>query len=202
MSKIVQRIIARGREREPFNLNNQHRWSDRATAAVDLWLAHDGEWREQSSRPLHVSDIGAGNGLVGGLLSDRAAYQVQYRGYDLLPQSDGITRLDVRSGLPSGRVDLTLCLGLLEYLASSDPIISRLAEHSRFVITSYVSLEAGGHPLHSWKMSKRRKREWRRHQTRLELRESFIRAGFTEIASSWVPPETDLWLWEARGGSS
>lgn len=188
----------RGRpEAGHFNLRNQHHWHDRAGAAVDLWLRHDGCW-SVPSRPLRVSDLGAGSGLVGVLLSDRAKYPIAYRGYDLLPQSSLITWLDVRDGLPLGQVDLVVCLGLLEYLPPEDPIISRLAQHARFAVVSYVGFDTESTAVHRrWKLRKRRALQWTRHQTSEAFYAAFLSAGFSSVASVHGSAGTGLWLWQA-----
>ncbi len=68
----------------------------------------------------------------------------KYRGYDLLPQSDDVTRFDVREDeLPSGG-DAIVMLGVLEYIDNIDDVLSRAAQSAPYLLISHV-VKNGGH---------------------------------------------------------
>lgn len=135
---------------------------------------------------LRVTDVGAGNALVGRLLSVHA--NVDYAPYDLLPQAN-VTELDVRDGVP-GPADVLFALGLVEYLPADDLFISRLAAACDVCVVSYVHLDETTNPL-----SKRKMLGWQRHQTADEFAADFVAAGFGLVGTDSVDGVNRIWLW-------
>lgn len=163
-------------ERRRYNIATQDRWRGRAEIAVDLWLT-DGPTVPAKADSVSVSDLGAGNELVGRLLETQASYPVAYQAYDLHPQQASTLLLDVREGLPEDHVRVAFALGLIEYLPETDPILTRLAQHAEYLVLSYVELDEQRKPIPD-----RAALGWVRHQAGGELDTALVRAGFIEIA--------------------
>ena len=162
-------------EARRYNVATQDRWRPRAEAAVDLLLSF-GPDAASVEAPVRVSDYGAGNEVVGGLLTERAPYPFVYSAYDLHPQQPSTTQLDVREGLPDDPVDVAFALGLIEYLPDSDPILERLAAQAGYVVVSYVEFDEARRPV-----SERAGLGWVRHQTGAQLEQALSQAGLVEL---------------------
>jgi SAM-dependent methyltransferase len=185
-------VVAGGRHR--FNCGTQDRvaWDERADAAVAL-LA--------SSRPsldtggeLRIADLGCGNQRLRRHLERRLGRSFEYAGYDLLPQSDDVRRLDVERALPDGRFDVVFCLGLLEYLRDVSSFARRLRGGCRAAVTSYVTAGTPG----GLSRGQRRRHGWRSHHTESDLTGIFLSSGFERRAFTTVHDgATGIWLWSA-----
>lgn len=126
--------------------------------------------------PVRVSDFGAGNEVVGRLLTERVPYPVAYSSYDLHPQQASTTQLDVREGLPAGPADVAFALGLIEYLPDSDPILERLGAHADYVALSYAAFDESRRSI-----SDRAQLGWERHQSDAQLEQALAQAGLVEL---------------------
>ncbi len=162
-------------EARRYNVATQDRWRPRAEAAVELMISF-GPDAASAESPLRVSDLGAGNEVVGRLLAERVPYPVAYSSYDLHPQQPSTAQLDVREGLPEGPADIAFALGLIEYLPDSDPILERLADHAGYVALSYVEFDEARRPV-----SERAQLGWVRHQTGAQLEQALGQAGLVEL---------------------
>lgn len=114
-------------------------WWERA----ELCANYLGRVSRLLGRPVDVADIGCGDQKLKIALS-RLGVMGKYRGYDLLPQSDDVTRFDVREDeLPSGG-DAIVMLGVLEYIDNIDDVLSRAAQSAPYLLISHV-VKNGGH---------------------------------------------------------
>jgi hypothetical protein len=93
-----------------FNLDSQNSpaWLDRAEKSAEL-LA---EFSRQRSGPLRVSDLGCGDQKLKRVLAERGV-TVDYKGYDLKPQSADVEALDVERCLPATQADVAAVLGVM-----------------------------------------------------------------------------------------
>jgi hypothetical protein len=143
--------------RRRFNCQTQHRttWDERAHGAVALLRCASGSqhWPDL----LRIADLGCGNQRLRQCLSQGLGRPFEYVGYDLLPQSEDVVRLDVERELPSYGFDIVFCLGLLEYLRDVGSFARRLREVCRFAVTSYVVANRAG----GLSRAQRRRHGWR-----------------------------------------
>jgi hypothetical protein len=186
------RLTAAGRARRRFNCIKQDEWDERASTAVSLLFNNHSAWEDVTGRPVAVADFGAGNERMRSLLDTTLAVEHTYHPYDLHPQLPTTTKLDVVAGLPDRDFDITICLGLLEYLPSIPAMAASLHSHSRFTLISYV--DADGPAAISRKQ--REELRWSTHATEEELCSDFTAVGFRLIASTRSDNEaTSICLW-------
>jgi SAM-dependent methyltransferase len=185
---------SRGQASRLFNCDRQGEWDERAEKAVSLWVEHEADWLPKAHAPLHVADFGAGNERLRPLLANALNVDHVYHPYDLHPQRQSTTRLDVSRGLPDRDFDLGICLGLLEYLPSVSDFLADLHRRCRFAITSYVTRDGPAALPHEQRLEL----GWANHFSRAELEAEFAAAGFRPIATTTVEQGiTNLWLWAA-----
>jgi hypothetical protein len=176
----TSRLTAAGRARRRFNCAKQDEWDDRANSAVGLLTENRGIWEGATGRPVQIADFGAGNERLRSLLDAGLAVEHSYHPFDLHPQKPTTSRLDVAAGLPAREFDVSICLGLLEYLPSIGPLAISLHDVCRFALVSYVASDS---PIGL----DRRAREghnWTNHATEGELKDKFEAAGFRPVAST------------------
>jgi hypothetical protein len=189
----TSKLTRGGRARRRYNCARQEEWGERAEAAVALLAAHEDRCRATTAGSLLVADLGAGNERLRSLLAARLEAEPDYRPYDLHPQLPTTTRLDAAREMPAGKFDVTICLGLLEYLPSVPDLARKLAGTTRFALVSYVTDDS---PV---AMPRRQRLEhgWTTHLTASEVEAAFTEAGFRQVASAKAEGEiTTLWLWE------
>lgn len=146
---------------------------------------------------LTVADFGAGNERLRPMLADRLDAPHHYMPYDLYPQLQTTTRLDVLQELPARSFDLGFCLGLLEYCHGLPAFLAGLHTHCRFVVASYVPA-TGLVSTHS----DREHRGWTTHLTRQELESEFQATGFSLVGTTICDGgATCLWLWQSSGNA-
>lgn len=182
-----------GRARRRYNCARQGEWSERAEAAVELLAAHEERCRAATTGTLLVTDLGAGNERLRSLLEARLEGALEYRPYDLHPQLSTTAQLDAAREMPAGEFDVTVCLGLLEYLPSVPDLAKRLASATRFALVSYVTSDS---PV-AMPYEQRLEHGWSTHLTASEVEAAFEESGFRQVASAKAEGEvTTLWLWE------
>lgn len=121
--------------RNPFNLRTQWRshWMGRASIAAELIRRHVPLGSE-------IADLGCGDQKLRKALNK---YPCKYRGYDLIPQSDNVVRLDLTTE-PFPEADVTVLLGVLEYI----PVLSALRKvRSPILVVSHLYPDEGAFPL-------------------------------------------------------
>lgn len=190
---LGRQIAARLEPSRRYNchLQTDTDWHGRALEATQL-LARHLEEVPDASRPLEVADLGCGNQRIRELLRAATTREIGYHGYDLHPQSEDVSQLDVRQAMPDRTFDAVFILGLLEYVCDVGAVVRRLRPVSRQVVASYCIID--GADLTA------REREWRgwnTHLTRAQVEDAFTRAGF-RMRDSLALDEgrTALWLWE------
>lgn len=188
----TSRLTAAGRARRRYNCAKQAEWDERATNSVALLVGKRAAWEAATGRPVQIADFGAGNERLRSLLDLRFPVEHTYHPFDLYPQKPTTSRLDVGAGLPDHDFDISICLGLLEYLPSVASLATALHEHSRFALTSYVAADS---PL-ALDRRAREENNWVTHSTEAELQAEFEAAGFTPVASTRSEGNATLiWLW-------
>lgn len=86
-----------------------------------------------------IGDFGCGNCGIKRLLDKQTLSDFEYYGYDIRPQSELATQIDLRYTFPKNvHFDAAVCLGLIEYMKDIRPFLKYLKEHCRFVVLSYV----------------------------------------------------------------
>lgn len=170
-----------------FNLQSQdkHAWLDRAEKCAEL-LATFSEGRPGTVR---LSDLGCGDQKLKRALAQRGL-DVEYRGYDLMPQSAEVEAVDLERSLPQTPADIAVVLGVIEYLSDPGAFFKRLASHARAAIISHVTRSGA-------KYSKRdlKKLGWRNHLSAAEVEVLLAGAGWAVQARRKTEDgRTDLWL--------
>lgn len=170
------RPIAARRSR-PFHLDEQDapEWEERAETAVDLAAAvFAGDSNADGDMVVRVADLGCGNMRLRRILQARLPFRHSYSGYDLLPQSETIGRVDLSSELPPGEFDLMFCLGVLEYLHDVPAFLARLREHCRLGVISYAIADTPN-PITP---AERRAFGWTSDYTQADLQRELEHHGF------------------------
>lgn len=189
----TSKLTRGGRARRRYNCARQEEWGERAEAAVALLAAHEDRCRAATTGALLVADLGAGNERLRSLLAARLEGDFGYRPYDLHPQLPTTARLDAARETPAGEFDVTICLGLLEYLPSVPDLAKRLADTTRFALVSYVTSDSPVAMPHEQRLE----HGWATHLKTSEVEAAFAGAGFRQVASAKAEGEiTTLWLWE------
>ena len=124
----------------PLSVNYQDQgnfsWRDRADKAVDLIA----ELASLLPSPFNLSDVGCGDMKLKESLV-RREINATYTAFDLHPQTDSVTELDInRSSLPK-RCDVVILLGVAEYLDDLQGVFSRLAKQTTYLVVSHVVRE-------------------------------------------------------------
>jgi hypothetical protein len=184
----------------PFNLDEAQAdtWDARAAAATQLWIDALPRLRNGGAalpQECSVADLGCGNERLADVLGTTGV-PFRYQGYDLLPQSPTVQKLDLARDLPAGRADVTFALGLLEYLPDLTQFFARLRRSTRFAVISYVVADSGAYGKRDWVQ-----RGWLHHYSSCQIVEQFTAAGFARRASAVIDGgRTFLWLLEATEG--
>ena len=116
-------------------------WQIRQQEAVNLLVRcmEQVEMEQVESAIPIIGDFGCGNCGIKRLLEETAPSDFKYYGYDIKPQSELATQIDLRQSFPSNmRFDAAVCLGLIEYMEDVRPFLSYLRENCQFVVLSYV----------------------------------------------------------------
>jgi len=189
----TSKLTRGGRARRRYNCARQEEWGERAEAAVALLAAHEDRCMATTAGALLVADLGAGNERLRSLLAARLEAEPEYRPYDLHPQLPTTARLDAAREMPTGEFDVTICLGLLEYLPSVSDLAKRLAGTTRFALVSYVTSDSPVAMPHQQRLE----HGWTTHLKASEVEAAFTEASFRQVASAKAEGEiTTLWLWE------
>lgn len=117
-----------------FNCVDQTRpsWLDRADKCVDLIKEALPEGRR-----LVVTDLGCGDKKLATCMANRGL-NIDYRPYDLVPQSADVQPLDLRAQIPAPGSDVITMLGVAEYLDDLTSILQRLSGVTNYLVVSYT----------------------------------------------------------------
>lgn len=117
-----------------FNLSDPTRpsWLDRAEKCAEML-------REicDGVTPVVLSDVGCGDRKLEVCLAELDV-RVDYRGYDLVPQTDAVRKLDLSTESPEPGSDVIVLLGVVEYLADLAEVLRRLHGVTRWLVVSHV----------------------------------------------------------------
>ena len=171
--------------RKPFNLADQNApsWQARTLAAVQIVQAV-GDLKQ----PFKVVDIGAGDRKLEAAL--RGTFDLEYMGYDILPQSPSITYLNAETGLPPDLGDLTFALGLLEYLSAPEKVFAQIAANGRYLVFSYVTSDSGHYsPKDLARLT------WKTHYSVAQITDLMRQAGLETVKRlDMFPEHYSIWL--------
>lgn len=89
-----------------------------------------------------IADLGCGDQK---LLSElkQTKIQFEYQGYDLIPQSPHVKKINLNEETISLNVDIVAILGVIEYLKDISLFLKRLSPHTKCIILSYVVAGSG-----------------------------------------------------------
>jgi hypothetical protein len=115
-----------------FNLGDQRDrgWHERAEVCAGMlaeFLPPEGS----------LADIGCGDRKLQQVLAAHGAAW-RYAGFDLLPQSDEVTRFDVRHDRLPGSFDAAVLLGVTEYIEDIPAALHRLRGSCQWLFASHV----------------------------------------------------------------
>jgi hypothetical protein len=118
----------------PFNLSDQSArgWVERAELCVDLI-----DCLPDARQRLKLADLGCGDMKLRPLLQARAL-SVDYVGFDLVPQHAHVRRLDLTRDDPPTGFDVTVMLGVGEYLPKLEYVLRRIGASCRWLVFSHV----------------------------------------------------------------
>jgi hypothetical protein len=172
-----------------FNLDLQSTpaWLDRADKCVDLLAQLSGRGG------LRVCDLGCGDQKLRRVLEQRRM-TVDYKGFDLKPQSADVETLDLESRLPPVATDVTVLLGVIEYISDLNDLFARLAAWAPALVVSHVTRDGS-------KYSERELKNlgWRNHLPAAQVERMLAGAGWMVEANRKTDDErTRLWLAKSR----
>lgn len=152
-----------------FNCSDQTRpsWFDRTEKCVDL--IQDAVAR---SGRLVITDVGCGDKKLARSLASRGL-DVEYRPYDLIPQSADVRKLDLHEQTPDAGSDVVTMLGVAEYLDDVSGILHRLAVGTRYLIISYTASD-----FSSYTAERLDELGWKHHLSQEEFERILTQAGF------------------------
>ena len=144
--------------RRPYNCNEQgtRTWHERAELCAELVAS----LYHHSSQPFSLADIGCGDQKLRDALR-RKGLACRYQGYDILPGSQEVARLDVQSETLPFTYDVVVMLGVVEYLEKAEPVFASLALQARWLLLSHVVRQG-----EYYSEARRAELGWRNHLTR------------------------------------
>lgn len=161
-----------------YNVKNQNSraWVDRAEIATDLVSAAAAL---SGYRSFTLADVGCGDGKLGRLLK-KTKLHLQYRGYDLVPQSDGFARFDVQNDILPMKFEIVSLLGVLEYVGDAPSAMSRLASKCEYLVVSHMS------HLKDTSAEKRNRLNWRTFMPKDEFSGALRQSGFSILGTRFT----------------
>lgn len=169
---------------DTFNCNDQASitWVQRAIVCASFVESLSSE----VNFPITLADIGCGDQKLRGVLA-QTGLEFAYHGFDLIPQSNEVTLLDIAcSDLPR-QFDFGIMLGVTEYLRNLSGVFSRLAHSVHFLVVSHVIRQGA-----TYGSEQLRELKWVNHQSDSELLLLLGDAGFEVISQQLTPDERSL----------
>ncbi len=179
---------------KPFNLGSQDKraWQERSVRAARLWAA---SLNEQSPPQPVVADLGCGDRKLESALREAAGRSVDYRGYDILPQSAGTAAMDLEKQFPAGPFDAVFCLGVLEYASDLPRWTGGIAGLAPLAVISYTVSDSNAYSPEAVA-----KKGWRSHHSSAEM-EKIFKKCFDVLRTETIDAgKTRLWLLRPRAG--
>ena len=184
---MIKGLLRRLR-RHPFNCETQQgeKWLARAQIAADLVAS-------VATGPISVADLGCGDRKMKAALED-AGLEVDYHGFDLMPQSESVERLDIQHDPMPGPFDVALLLGVLEYVPDVVSVLRRVHRTAPVLVVSHLR---GDDAYFTARLARRQK--WRTVLERRNFESHLAEAGWS-IAETRLTPDqlTILWLCRAQ----
>lgn len=144
--------------RLPFNCGDQDNPTWRERAALCAEFVAGLEFR--SGRGVSVADIGCGDQKLREALR-RKGLACRYKGYDILPQTEDVVRMDVESEALPDTYDVVVMLGVVEYLKNVEQVFASLALQAPWLLLSHV-IRQGDY----YSEARRAELGWRNHLTK------------------------------------
>ncbi len=169
-----------------YNLHEQtHKaWKERARIAAELVAAFSSDHR----RSLKVADIGCGDQKFGTEL--RALLDnIDYHGFDLLPQAPEVRKFDVSKDALGQPFDVAVLLGVLEYVTDVPAVLARLRSDVHHLVVSHSIRDRRRNPRKSM-----RKLKWKTLMSEAEFSRCLECAGF-EITDRRITPDQKTMIW-------
>lgn len=156
---------------QKYNLHDQKsdRWTNRSREAIDLFAL----LYRNVDVPIRVADLGCGDMKIRDLLLSCGYKKLLYQGFDCLPQSDDVKKIDFNKEEISGRYDVVFCMGVLEYLDDIPRFLLSLRGKTSYVIMSYVASDTNRYSKQDIRF-----RGWKNHFTSSKLEGIFFETGF------------------------
>lgn len=149
-------------------------WMDRGAEAFEMAAA--GFSFENSV----IGDFGCGNQKVKLLLQQKLK-SFKYQGYDILPQSPDVIRIDFNNEMPGESFDFVFCLGVLEYLKDVSRFLSALGGLTKYAVISYVASDSGHYPA-----AEVARMQWQHHFSSQEIEKLITENGFSILDKKFI----------------
>jgi hypothetical protein len=148
--------------------------------------------RPRPRRSLVLSDVGCGDQKLAQCLAEQGM-RVEYRPYDLLPQSPEVRPLDIETELPQAGSDVISMLGVAEYLSDLPAVFQRLSAETRYLLVSYVVSDYS-----DYSAEKLDALGWKNHFDRQAFTRILEESGFAvETSVLTANGRTAIWLCRA-----
>lgn len=173
-----KRILQLPAEALLYHCNNQNArpWVDRAEIATDLVSAAAAL---SGYRAFSLADIGCGDGKLGRLLK-KAKLPLDYRGFDLVPQTSAVTKHDIQNDILPMKFEVVSVLGVLEYVEDARLAIARLASKCEYLVVSHMA------HLKDPSQEKRDRWNWRSFMPKDEFANAIQQSGFSILGSRFT----------------
>jgi hypothetical protein len=170
--------------RPPFNCGDQSNptWQERAALCAEL-VASLGY---RSSQGFSLADIGCGDQKLRDALR-RRGLRCRYQGYDILPESQDVARLDVQSETLPHTYDVVVLLGVVEYLEKTEEVFASLAFKAQWVLLSHVVRQR-----ECYTEARRAELGWRNHLTKDQITRMLEQSGLAIVRSDMTPDDRTL----------
>jgi len=176
--------LLRRLRRHPFNCETQQgeKWLARAEIAADLV-------RSVATGRMKVADLGCGDEKMKGALEE-AGLDIDYQGFDLMPQAVQVEKLDLQHDPVPGRFDVALLLGVLEYIPDVVAVLRKIRRAAPLIVVSHLNGEDA-----YFTPSLARRQNWRTVLDRGGFEARLAEAGWTIRESRLTPDRlTIVWL--------
>lgn len=186
----LHRMIKRAKPvSSQFNLREQgsRGWRDRARIAATMIAALP----DARKKELKIADVGCGDQKLREEIRTLIP-AVHYHGFDLLPQSPEVAKLDISSQPLGARFDVAVLLGVLEYVDDVPSILRSLRQDCRYLIVSHSASDFRKNPRRS-----KRKLGWKTLMSEKAFALSLENAGF-EIRERRLTPNRKTVIWACQ----
>ena len=156
-----------------FNLQGQNseQWLNRAEIAVSFLRSIK---FPTGNKILKIADLGCGDRKIEYYLQ-KANFNFEYTGYDIMPQRDDIRAINLNEELPNQSFDVIFCLGVLEYINNIDIFLGGVREIAEYLVLSYTVADSG-----RYKKEELQKYGWQHHYRINEIDHICEKNGFTK----------------------